>query len=55
MKKKTKNKKIFENFENKKKLYVESFGKANIYYFSLDEFYDVTKKLFHEDKNCWLK
>jgi len=53
--KKTRNKKIFENFENKKKLYVESFGKANIYYFSLDEFYDVTKKLFHEDKNCWLK
>jgi len=51
----TKNKKIFDNFESKKKLKQTVLGKGSIYCFDLNEFSFVTKKLFEEDINCWFK
>jgi len=51
----SKNKKIFENFEKKGNLKQTTLGKGNIYCFDLNEFYLITKKLFEEDINCWLK
>ena len=51
----TKNKKIFENFEKKGSLRQTKLGKGVMYNFDLNEFYLLTKKLFEEDINCWLK
>ncbi len=51
----TKNKKIFENFEKKGNLFQTSLGKGKMYYFDMNEFYSITKKLFEDDINCWLK
>ena len=50
-----KNKKIFENFEKRGSLKQTTLGKGEMYYFDLNEFYSITKRLFDKDINCWLK
>ena len=49
------NKKIFDNFEKKNKLYKSTLGKGEIYYFNIQDFYLVTCALFKKDINCWWK
>jgi len=49
------NKKIFENFENKQKLKKVKLGNSYIYYFNLKKFNKITCDLFKEDINCWWK
>jgi len=49
------NKKIFENFENKEKLKKVNLGNSHIYYFNLNKFYKITCDLFKQDINCWWK
>ena len=53
--KRSKNKKIFENFENKSSLFKTNLGKSYIYYFNLNDFYSITSELFKKDINCWWK
>ena len=53
--KRSNNKKIFENFENKSSLFKSNFGKGYIYYFNLNDFYSITSELFKKDINCWWK
>lgn len=49
------NKKIFENFEQNKRLYKSTLGKGAIYYFNIQDFYVTTCELFKKDINCWWK
>lgn len=49
------NKKIFKNFENKEKLEKVKLGNSHIYYFNLKKFYKITCDLFKQDINCWWK
>ena len=49
------NKKIFEYFEQNKKLYKNTLGKGKIYYFNIQDFYVTTCELFKKDINCWWK
>ena len=50
-----KNKKIFDNFKKKKKIYTHKLGKGNIYLYSINDFYKETMSLMENDIYIWLK
>lgn len=53
--KRSKNKLIFENFENKEKMTHVDLGKSFMFVFNLNNFYQITYELFKKDINCWWK
>ena len=54
-KKRSENKKIFDNYEKHDVLEHANVLNSNIYIFNLNNFYNITQKLFEKDINCWWK
>jgi hypothetical protein len=50
-----KNKKIFHNFQKKKKISKYKLGKGSIYLYSINDFYQETMSLMKDNIYIWLR